>query len=57
MEDYKIVCYVAEKDNNSVLFENYFSGKDGYNKWVKETEERALSEFYNRKIRITASDI
>ncbi|MDY3927941.1 MAG: hypothetical protein SOZ34_01080 [Clostridia bacterium] len=54
MEEYKIECYITKKNSTSVLFENYFSDRKTYDKWAKETEERALSEFYNKKIRIVA---
>lgn len=57
MEEYRTECYIAEKDNVAVLFEKHFSDKASYNKWAKEAEERALSEFYNKKIKITVSDI
>ncbi len=57
MEEYKTECYIADKDNPAVLFEKYFSDKDSCNKWAKEAEERALSEFYSKEIRITANDI
>lgn len=57
MEEYKTECYIAKKDSPAVLFEKYFLDKDRCNKWAKEAEERALSEFYNKKVKIIASDI
>lgn len=56
MKECRAECYIAKKDDTDVSFENYFFDKESYNEWAVKTEERALSEFYNKKIKIVPSN-
>ena len=57
MEEYKTECYVARKDGSMVLFTECFADSESRGSWAQETEEKALSQFYNKKIKIIAKSI
>lgn len=57
MEEYKTECYVARKDGSMVLFTERFADGESRGSWAQETEEKALSQFYNKKIKIIAKSI
>lgn len=55
MGEYKVQCYIAKENNTVVSFNEHF--KSGHKEWSKKTEEVALGEFYNEKIRLVTDDI
>lgn len=57
MEEYKTECYVAGKDGTMVLFAERFADSESRGSWAQEAEEKALSQFYNKKIKIIAKSI
>lgn len=52
IDGYEINSYFAKKDNVNVPFVEQFSNDNQYRQWAKKVEERALSDFYNKKINL-----
>ena len=51
MDEYKIELFIDSGEEENIELSN-LSGND-MEQWKKDTEERALSEYYKRKIKIT----
>ena len=55
MDEYKIEFFIASDDEQDVKLSS-LNGKD-MEHWRREVEERALFEYYNRKIKIQGKKI
>lgn len=51
MDEYKIELFIDSGEEENIELSN-LSGND-MEQWKKDTEERALNEYYKRKIKIT----
>lgn len=50
---YNTESYIGKKDDPTLTpIEKYFLSKSDYDKWRKEKEEKALSEYYAKQIKI-----
>ncbi len=55
MDEYKIEFFVASGEEQDVMLSNL--NEDELEQWKKDMEERALSEYYNQKIKIMSKKI
>ena len=51
MEEYRVEYYIDINSNKTIKFSD-INEKDK-DKWKKDMESRAISEFYNKKIKIS----
>ena len=50
MNEFKVELFVANDDEHEVILSSL--NEDEIEQWKKDMEERALSEYHNRKIKI-----
>ena len=55
MDEYKVEFFVASDDEQDVMLSNL--NEDEMEQWKKDVEERALSEYHNKKIKIKSKKI
>ena len=58
MEEYKVECYIYDKDNNLKEMNEHFETEGDYRNWGKKLEEKALGHYYgsNSVIKIFEND-
>ena len=55
MNEFKVELFVASDDEHKVMLSSL--NEDEMEKWKEDMEVRALSEYYNQKIKITDQKI
>ena len=55
MNEFRVELFVASDDEHEVMISNL--NEDEMKKWKEDMEVRALSEYYNQKIKITDQKI
>ena len=55
MNAFRVECFIEDKDNQMKKISNL--EKNEVEEWKRDTEKRALCEYYNKKIKIKAPKI
>lgn len=50
MDDFKVECYITGEDDHDIRLCDLH--EQDIREWKKQIEERALSEYYNKKIEV-----
>lgn len=55
MNEFRVELFVARDDEQDIMLSSL--NEDEIEKWKKDVEERALSEYHNQKIKIKSKKI